>query len=158
MTNLLSIIHPHVYFPTYSNSLKDISRFLGFQRPDENDTGLQTIVWRKSWEASRAVDTKAQLVQYNHDDCRALKHVFEFIRHLTSPDHTIAVTPQISFKTSQTDDLTKDRPRWDMFRSREYASQDLKKVAKCAYFDYQRERVYVRTHPHLKAMNKSQRK
>src|SRR5207245_834398 len=72
--------------------------------------------------------------------------------------HTIAVTPQISFKTTQTDDLTKDRPRWDMFRSREYASQDLKKVAKCAYFDYQRERVYVRTHPHLKAMNKRRRK
>src|SRR6202021_558352 len=33
-TNVLSVIHPHVYFPTYSNGLKDIGRFLGFERAD----------------------------------------------------------------------------------------------------------------------------
>jgi predicted RecB family nuclease len=48
-TNVLSVIHPHVYFPTYSNALKDIGRFLGFQRADEDATGLQTIVWRNGW-------------------------------------------------------------------------------------------------------------
>jgi len=30
-TNVLSVIHPHVYFPVYSNSLKDIGHFLGFE-------------------------------------------------------------------------------------------------------------------------------
>src|ERR1700730_19147304 len=40
----------------------------------------------------------------------------------------------------------------------EYASEDLEKVAKCAYFDYQRERVFVRTHPHFKIVNKKHRK
>jgi len=157
-TNVLSVIHPHVYFPTYSNGLKAIGRFLGFERAQENASGLQSIVWRKSWEVNRAADIKAQLLQYNQDDCRTLKHVFEIIRQFTSTDSAIAAVSQIPFKTAQTDDLTKDRPRWDMFRQREYASQDLKKIAKCAYFDYQRERVYVRTHPHFKVVNKKHRK
>ena len=41
-TNVLSVIHPHVYFPTYSNGLKDIGRFLGFERAHEDATGLQS--------------------------------------------------------------------------------------------------------------------
>ncbi len=35
---------------------------------------------------------------------------------------------------------------------------DLEKVAQCADFDYQRERVFVRTHPHFKIVNKKHRK
>ena len=49
-TNVLSAIHPHVYFPTYSNGLKEIGRFLGFERADEDVTGLDGILWRKRWE------------------------------------------------------------------------------------------------------------
>ena len=48
-TNVLSVIHPHIYFPTYSNGLKEIGRFLGFKRADEDATGLHSIVWRKNW-------------------------------------------------------------------------------------------------------------
>ena len=157
-TNVLSVIHPHVYFPVYSNSLKDIGHFLGFEWAHEEATGLQAILWRKNWNKTKSPDIKAQLLQYNQDDCRALRHVFEFINHLTSPDRMTAAPLQVSFKTTPTGDLTKDRPHWDRFRPREYASQDLKKVAKCAYFDYQRERVYVRTHPHLKVLSKSRHK
>ena len=157
-TNVLSVIYPHIYFPVYSSSLKDIGRFLGFERAHEEATGLQAILWRKNWNKTKAPEIKAQLLQYNQDDCRALKHVFEFINHLTSPDRMTAAPLQVSFKTTPTGDLTKDRPHWDRFRPREYASQDLKKVAKCAYFDYQRERVYVRTHPHLRVSSKSRHK
>ena len=73
-TNVLSVIHPHVYFPTYSNGLKEIGRFLGFQRADENATGLDSIVWRQGWHDNAIPDIKARLVQYNQDDCRQLKH------------------------------------------------------------------------------------
>jgi DNA-directed RNA polymerase subunit RPC12/RpoP len=156
-TNVLSVIHPHVYFPTYSNGLKDIGRFLQFARAQENVTGLQSIVWRMNWEANKAADTKAWLLQYNQDDCRTLKHIFEFLRHLTSPESATAVS-QIPLRTAQTEDFTKERPRWEMFRPREYASEDLKKVAKSAYFDYQREKIYIRTHPHFKVVNKKHRK
>jgi len=157
-TNVLSVIHPHVYFPTYSNGLKDIGRFLQFERAQENVTGLQSIVWRMNWQANKAADVKARLLQYNQDDCRTLKHIFEFIRRLTSAQSATAAVSQIPFKNAQTADLTEERPRWDMFGSREYTSVDLKEIAKCAYFDYQRERIYVRTHPHFKVINKKHRK
>ena len=49
------------------------------------------------------------------------------------------------------------RPRWELFRAREYASADLEKVAKCAYFDYQRDKVFVRTHPQIKTAVKKRR-
>jgi DNA-directed RNA polymerase subunit RPC12/RpoP len=157
-TNVLSVIHPHIYFPTYSNSLKDIGRFLGLERAHEYATGLQSIVWRKSWQANQAAESKAQLLQYNHDDCRTLKCIFEFIRDLASPDSPGCAVSKIPFKTAQTEDLIRDRPRWEMFRPRAYTSEDFKKVVQCAYFDYQRERVYVRTHPHFKVVNKKHRK
>jgi len=113
-TNVLSVIHPHVYFPTYSNGLKDIGRFLQFERAQENVTGLQSIVWRMNWQANKAADVKARLLQYNQDDCRTLKHIFEFIRRLTSAQSGTAAVSQIPFKNAQTADLTEERPRWDM--------------------------------------------
>ena len=44
-TNVLSVVYPHIYFPVYSNSLKDIGRFLGFEwAHGENATGLQALL------------------------------------------------------------------------------------------------------------------
>jgi predicted RecB family nuclease len=34
-TNLLSLVYARIYFPTFSNSLKDIARYLGFQKRGE---------------------------------------------------------------------------------------------------------------------------
>jgi predicted RecB family nuclease len=156
-TNVLSVIHPHLYFPTYSNGLKDIGRFLGFQRADEDATGLQSILWRKTWNENRDPDIRARLLQYNQDDCRELKRLVDFVRRVTAPDSTSAALPGTPFKVAPTEELNTARPRWELFRPREYAVKDLEKVAKCAYFDYQREKVFFRTHPHLKVVAKKQR-
>ena len=50
--NLLSVIYAQTYFPTYSNGLKDIARYLGFQWSDSNASGLHSLVWRSEWESS----------------------------------------------------------------------------------------------------------
>jgi predicted RecB family nuclease len=154
LTNVVSVIHPHVYFPTFSNSLKEVGRFLGFDRADEGATGLDCIVWRNSWQVNQIPDIKTRLLHYNRDDCFALRRIVEFIKGLAVADSSVAPAFQIPFKNAQSEDRTKDRPHWDMFRPREYASEDFKKVAQCAYFDYQREKVYVRTHEHFKVVNK----
>jgi hypothetical protein len=156
-TNVLSVIHPHLYFPTYSNGLKDIGRFLGFQRADEDATGLQSILWRKIWNENRDPDIRARLLQYNQDDCRELKRIVDFVRRVTAPDSTSAALPGTPFKVAPTEELNTARPRWELFRPREYAVEDLEKVAKCAYFDYQREKVFFRTHPQLKVVAQKQR-
>jgi predicted RecB family nuclease len=46
--NVLTIVHKHVYFPTYSNGLKDIARSLGHQWTDPDASGLQSVVWRET--------------------------------------------------------------------------------------------------------------
>lgn len=157
-TNVLSVIHAHIYFPTYSNSLKDIGRFLGFQGTDADATGLHSIMWRHAWNESRTEEIKARLLQYNQDDCRELKHITDFLMQVTSPPASATTSPpQRLFKIVPTGELATARPRWELFRPREYASEDLEKVAKCAYFDYQREKVFVRTHPQLRAAIKERR-
>jgi predicted RecB family nuclease len=45
--NVFSNFHGDVYFPTYSNKLKDIGRYLGFHWADEKASGEQSVVWRK---------------------------------------------------------------------------------------------------------------
>src|SRR6266567_2061032 len=108
-TNVLSVVHPHIYLPTYSNGLKDLGRFLGFERKHEGATGLQTIVWRRNWETTGDPDLKARLVQYNQDDCRELKRVCEFIAQLTGPNSTNPAATQALPMATRTDEMPKER-------------------------------------------------
>ncbi len=78
-TNLLQVIYAHIYFPTYSNSLKEIANYLGFRWSENNPSGLNSIVWRSRWEASKAPELKERLIAYNTDDCMALELVFNAI-------------------------------------------------------------------------------
>ena len=50
--NVLATIYSRVYFPTYSNGLKNVAAHLGFKWTDEKASGIQSIVWRHHWEAT----------------------------------------------------------------------------------------------------------
>jgi len=108
--NVLSLIYPHVYFPTFSNSLKDIIPHLGRPFGNQGPTGLDSIVWRMQWEQARDPRLRKQLVEYNHSDCTGLKQLTDF------------VTRRIANETETR--------------------------------DYQRERVFIRTHSQFKAINR----
>jgi predicted RecB family nuclease len=148
-TNVLSVIRPHVYFPVYSSGLKDIGRFLGFKWTHENATGLQAILWRKNWNKAKAPDIKAQLLQYNQDDCRALKHVVESIGRLISSD---APTSPGHARGSaiNTADLRPASCRTHRFGTIKFAVPGFDVVNRSAYFDYQRQKIFVRTSTPLK--------
>ncbi len=148
-TNVLSVIHPHIYFPIYSNGLKDIGRFLAFKRAHESAAGLQTIVWRKDWNKTKAPDIKAQLLQYNQDDCRALKHVVESIGSLISSD--VPTPPGHEQRSAiNTADLRQAGSGSHKFQKIEFALPDLDVVNRAAYFDYQRQKIFVRASTSLK--------
>src|SRR5262249_16175991 len=80
--NLLSVIYAQIYFPTYSNGLKDIARYLGFQWSDNNASGLHTLMLRSEWELSKDSRLKQQLVTYNVEDCEALERVTDAVAQL----------------------------------------------------------------------------
>jgi predicted RecB family nuclease len=66
--NLVSVIFAKVYYPTYSNGLKEIARFLGFQWTDAGASGLTSIVWRHQWEETHSDELARKLAIYNAED------------------------------------------------------------------------------------------
>src|SRR5262249_19980209 len=80
--NLLSFIYGHIYIPTYSNGLKDIARYFGFQWSDSTASGLDALMWRYKWEFSRNPILKQKLVIYNAEDCAALEQLVIAIAQL----------------------------------------------------------------------------
>ncbi len=93
--NLLSAVYAQVYFPTYSNSLKEIAKYLGFEWSDPASSGLQSIVWRHQWESLHSPTLREKLITYNAEDCKALSLVTKTLIRLltTNIDDSIASGP-----------------------------------------------------------------
>ena len=75
--NILSVTYARVYFPAFSNGLKDIAGFLGFKWTDASSSGLHSIAWRHDWESKQDTSAKERLLRYNAEDCSALMLVTE---------------------------------------------------------------------------------
>jgi hypothetical protein len=139
--NVLSIIRPYIYFPTYSNSLKDIARYLNFTWSDPSSSGLQSLVWRRMWlQGERAC--KEKLLRCNQDDCAALRRITEFIE-MEICGKTSSLSPS-EVRFVHTSSLSKDKDQSALFGKKELALQEFGQINECAYFDYQRNHVFAR--------------
>jgi predicted RecB family nuclease len=152
LVNVLSVIYKHVYFCTYSNGLKDIGRLLGADWTDDA-TAIQSIEWRKKWQSSRDDCWKAKILTYNIEDCLALMRVTQFIEVAAegaSTDHRSSLPEANGVKVTLVEDIDRARAtsRWGLSK---FVLSDFQFVSRCSYFDYQRERVHIRTSPILRA-------
>lgn len=147
--NVVSFVYPHVYFPTYSNSLKEFAPYVGCNAISQEVTGLDSIIWRTQWEKLSDSQLRMQLIDYNHGDCTALKHLADFI---TSRISNETETNGEGVAVSRTDEMKLERPYWQLFEPKRYALEDLQEINKSAYFDYQRDKVFFRTHPQFKSI------
>jgi predicted RecB family nuclease len=140
-TNLLSFIYAQIYFPTYSNGLKEITGYLGFRWSGSLTSGLDTIVWRHRWAASSDPAMKQTLLDYNRQDCEAL----EFVANRMVDLHRAA--PADGRSSQREVVLTSDMKRESPYRFGRiaFALPEMEAINKAAYWDYQRERVYVRS-------------
>jgi predicted RecB family nuclease len=73
LVNVASSVYDKVYFPVRSNGLKSLGRFLGAAWTDPQASGLQTLVWRHRWEGNRDERFRQSLLQYNREDCAAVR-------------------------------------------------------------------------------------
>ncbi len=158
LTNVLSEIYSKIYFPTYSNSLKDIAAYLGYNWRTPGATGLDAIVWRSRWESTHDDTLKQKLIEYNLDDCHALKRLTSFLLEIedaASGSQGSAAKPDvISVETLDDEELRNNHA----FGKKEFAIPEFEAITKCAYFDYQRSKVFVRTSPALRQIRRRQRK
>jgi predicted RecB family nuclease len=146
--NVLATIYSHIYFPTRSNGLKDIGAFLGATWTGHNPSGIQALALRLKWEQTRDEAFRKQLLLYNREDCQALQRVTEFVDSICTGAPPSAVTS------------VRDVPRTNglYFGRTQFFSKELAEINKCAYSDYQRERIYLRTSPEVrKSLQRKQR-
>ena len=77
LINISNSIFGKIYFPVYSNKLKEIGNYIGATWTSDNASGVQSLVWRYLWEDSQDEKFKKLLITYNLEDCHALKLLTE---------------------------------------------------------------------------------
>jgi hypothetical protein len=155
-SNILSVLYGRIYFPTYSNGLKDIASYLGFKWSIEEPSGQRSLALRREWELTRSETAKQDLINYNADDCAALEVVVRTLLQLIPRDgdsptalsypnsvHVNSLKPQTPYGLGPVD----------------FVLPELDQINKCAYWDYQRDRIYIRSSPLLRQVaRRNQRK
>jgi predicted RecB family nuclease len=157
LVNVLSVVYAHAYFPCHSNGLKDVAGCMGCSWSDPEASGLQSIFWRKRWEADHADKWKQQLLTYNREDCAALRRVTEFLQANRQQSSEMggakpAGEGEPAVASVEEIDQLGAAKRWGEI---EFVHSDFKYINQCGRFDYQRQRVYVRTG---KRLRKTQRR
>lgn len=147
--NLLSFIYGRIYFPTYSNGLKEIAKFVGFSWSDSELNGPISIVRRRNWESSKSEGIQSTLVTYNSEDCAALSFIAGYLHHLL-------LQPKSLSGLVQAEDIKNFR---GIFGKNTFAITDMEEINKAAYWDYQRERILVKSNDKkLAAISKKPRR
>jgi hypothetical protein len=138
--NLLSTIHAQIYFPSYSNSLKDIAQWLGFEWTWPQASGTASMLLRRCWEVTFDDTLKRELIAYNIEDCRAAAVVAEAIARICGTNKA---------DSGKRLDLVNDdslevgfQRTFGKFPS---ALPEFERINAAAYWDYQRSKVYVRS-------------
>jgi predicted RecB family nuclease len=156
LINVLSLVYVHFYFPTYSNGLKEVGACLGCSWSAPDASGTQSLVWRMRWEATSDDQWKQRLLTYNLEDCAALKRLTEFI-YTASTAIDNAAGPRVGavgdppIASVQDLDRLGNECKWGDVR---FFHPDFAYVNECAYFDYQRQRVFVRTNKTVRKNHK----
>jgi hypothetical protein len=116
--NLLSFIYARISFPTFSNGLKEIGKWLGSNWSENGPSGLKAIAWRHKWESSLDQTLKTSLVDYNADDCRALEEMRLLIGRISlarQTRHADSIIESQIIRAEQT--RTTDFQKWREFKS-----------------------------------------
>jgi hypothetical protein len=131
--NLLSVIFGQVYFPTFSNKLKDIGHFLGAKWAGPVTSGLQSLAYRFEWGESLAPELKVAIVAYNREDCAAVEIVATRLAEI------------IREAKSRGDVEFSDRPKRVASDKGREIHGSLEALLKSAHFTYARSRIKLRS-------------
>ena len=134
--NLVGCIYGKIYFPTFSNSLKEVGRYLGFEWTWPRASGAAAPLLRRAWELGADDGLKRELIGYNMDDCRAAAKVADALVRIcgggaSGLDAVDVGSLEVGFQRT--------------FGKFDCALPEFAKINDAAYWDYQRSKVYART-------------
>src|SRR5439155_18916855 len=94
------------------------------------------------WQAIRDLAVKTQLVAYNRDDCAAVRRVTDALRAIA---RRTGVGGEAAPPVAEAVDIK--APKRHKFGDPDYVVPEFNRIVRCAYFDYQRDKVLFRTNP-----------
>jgi predicted RecB family nuclease len=134
--NLVSRIYGKIYFPTFSNSLKEIGRYFGFEWTWPRASGAAALLLRRAWELGVDEGLKRELIGYNMDDCRAAAWVADALVRVCGGGAAALDAVHVS---SLEVGFQRTLGKFDA------VLPEFAKINDAAYWDYQRSKVYART-------------
>jgi len=144
--NVVSAVFARIYFPTFSNGLKEIACYLGFNWSSSLVSGVQTIAWRETWSSRGEARAQQKLIAYNADDCAALELVTLRILSLNK----VRCDSRSAADRDVVDASAFKREHPHGFKRNTFFFPELDAINKAAYWDYQREKVYVKSNRRLR--------
>ena len=105
------------------------------------------MLLRQKWELTGNPTINQDLIAYNADDCAALELVVRAVLQVIPTDGAhFTMLPESN--AVHVDSLKPQRPNnWGPV---EFVLPELDRINKCAYWDYQRDRIYIRSNPRLR--------
>lgn len=129
LINVNTYVYGRIYFPTYSNRLKEIGKYIGAKWTSANSSGLQSIVWRYKWDETRDTQFKNLLVTYNHEDCLALKLLSDKLVHVKFSADTLS---DVDFA---------DQPKRNTTEIGKELHDQFQEILKYAHNDYDKKKI-----------------
>jgi predicted RecB family nuclease len=129
LVNVNKYIFGKVYFPVYSNRLKEIGAFVGAKWTVSNATGLRSLAWRSRWEDIRDSEHKDMLLSYNREDCLALKILGDKLTNIKNSADTL------------TDVDFANQPKQHSTKAGNKIRNQFEEVLKFAYADYDKTKI-----------------
>ncbi|MEM7127146.1 MAG: IS66 family transposase [Chloroflexota bacterium] len=132
LVNVNGFIYGKVYFPTYSNRLKDLGHFIGTEWSSPEASGLQSLVWREHWEEGQDTRIQQLLMMYNREDCQALKMLTGELAKINNSSNTLSEVDFADQYKEQTSDLGQQ------------VHSQFKEILNFAHFGYDSKKICFR--------------
>jgi predicted RecB family nuclease len=76
----LDVVKSGSEWPTMDFSIKSVAKCCGFTWRDTDPSGASSIEWFDQWATTRDPAVKQRLLEYNEDDCRAMRVVLDAVK------------------------------------------------------------------------------
>jgi len=129
LVNINSFIYGKIYFPTYSNSLKHICKYIDFEWSISDADGIKSIIWRKKWLRHGKEEFIKSALKYNEDDCVALKKLKQYLINIKD---TKNLDNEIDFLKSPVNRSSEES---------KFTQEQFKLVLKSSYHHYENVKI-----------------
>jgi predicted RecB family nuclease len=145
LINVNKFIYGKVYFPIYSNRLKEIGHFIGVTWTSPDASGLKSLVWRHHWDKTHNIEYKILLLTYNQEDCQALKLLTDELSRLK---HSADTLSEVDFAA---------QPKLQATEIEVEIHNQFEAILKSTHFDYDKKKIIFWSNENGKSDEKKKR-